>query len=257
MKTVIICAMHKPAVIQHVDVLLPVMAGSVLCRDQILGEYDRDDSGDNISEKNREYCELTALYWAWKNLDADILGLCHYRRYFASASLRGQLLTANEAEHLLNYYDVLLPKARNYVFETNYSQYANAHHETDLVITRQIIQELYPEYLEAFDSRMLKSVGHRFNMFVMKRSVAERYCGWLFDILAELEKRLDISGYNEKDRRVFGFVAERLLDVWIDANGLRTTDVGYVFTGREHLLRKAAAMCIRKAKAAVNNMTGR
>lgn len=95
------------------------------------------------------------------------------------------------------------------------------------------------------------SKGHRFNMFIMKKALADEYCEWLFDILFDLEKRLDITGYIEKERRVFGFIAERLLDVWIDAKHLKTTDLDYIFIGKEHLIQKAAAMIIRKVKAAV------
>ena len=96
-------------------------------------------------------------------------------------------------------------------------------HAADLDITREIIAERYPEYLEAFDATMKSTKGHRFNMLVMKRPLLDRYCNWLFDILFELEKRLDISDYSAYDRRVFGFVGERLLDVWIRAN-----DIPYV-----------------------------
>jgi hypothetical protein len=252
MKTVIIISSHntgsKP---HHEQGYLSVMAGSALYPDIIPSEYQRDDSGENISEKNREYCELTALYWAWKNLDSDNIGLCHYRRFFASPLNRKSFLKVYEAEQFLEYYDVLLPRERNYVFETNYSQYVNSHHSADLDATRQIIEEKHPEYLSPFDKRMSASKGHRFNMFIMKKELADGYCEWLFDILSELECRLDISSYSMKDKRVFGYVAERLLDVWIDAHELRTTDLDYIFIGKEHLIQKAAAMIIRKVKAAV------
>jgi hypothetical protein len=249
MKTIIISVSHNNNMLPKGTGCLPLMAGSALLTDPIPAEYIRDDSGDDISRKNRTFCELTALYWAWKNLEADIIGLCHYRRFFASPVSKREYLRQDEAEQLLGYYDVLLPKQRDYLIETNYSQYANAHHAADLDITREIIAESCPAFLEAFDLRMSQTRGHRFNMFVMKKPLADEYCSWLFDILFELECKLDISAYSEKDRRVFGYVAERLLDVWVDSKGLRTADLDYIFTGREHLIRKAAEMAVRKLKA--------
>ena len=88
--------------------------------------------------------------------------------------------------------------------------------------------------------------GHRFNMFIMRRELLNEYCSWLFEILFELEKRLDISGYSERDRRVFGYVGERLLDVWIDAGGYRYKEVPYIMTEREYLLSKAVRMIGRR-----------
>ena len=248
MKTIIISVSHNENRIPSDTGCLPVMAGSALVNTVIPADYMRDDSGDNISYKNREYCELTALYWAWKNLDADILGICHYRRFFASPQHRNKLLSEDEAMHLLNYYDVILPAARDYFVETNYQQYIHSHHTEDLALTRSIISERYQEYLESYDRRMAMTKGHRFNMFIMKRTLLDEYCSWLFDILFELEKRLDISHYSENDQRVFGFVAERLLDVWLDKNDIRSAEIGYVFCGDEHLVMKAAAMICRKIK---------
>ena len=248
MKTIILSVSHNDHMLPEGTGCLPVLAGSALMRKEIPADYVRDDTGDNISEKNREYCELTALYWAWKNLDPEVVGLCHYRRYFASPSIRGQFLQPEEAEHLLKLYDVLLPAERNYIIDTNHSQYVNAHHREDLDLTRRIIAEKHPEYIDAYDKRMAMSKGHRFNMFVMKKALADEYCEWLFDILFELEKRLDISEYTGKDRRVYGLVAERLLDVWMDRNDLRRKDLKYIFIGREHLLMKAAAMIMRKVR---------
>lgn len=61
---------------------MPIHVGKVLHPDVDLG-IQRDDTGDNISLKNSSYCELTGMYWAWKNLrGVDVIGLCHYRRYF-------------------------------------------------------------------------------------------------------------------------------------------------------------------------------
>ena len=78
MKIKVIIAAHKQYLMPDKDCYLPVQVGSALHK--AVG-YTPDNTGDNISEKNPYYCELTGLYWAWKNLPADVLGLVHYRRY--------------------------------------------------------------------------------------------------------------------------------------------------------------------------------
>lgn len=174
--------------------------------------FARDDEGENISKKNAHWCELTGLFWAWKNLDADAVGLVHYRRHFKG---RRGMVSGKELAELLDGHDVILPRKRNYFIETTYSQYAHAHNRQDLDLTREILLEKYPRYVAAFDRAMKSTKGHRFNMFVMKRPFFDSYCSWLFGVLFELEKRLDITGYSAYDARVFGFVAERLMDVWL------------------------------------------
>ena len=79
-----------------------------------------------------------------------------------------------------------------------------------------------------------------------KRELADSYCAWLFDILFELENRLDISDYNANDRRVFGFVAERLLDVWLETNHIRYKNIPYIFLEKENWFTKGAAFIKRK-----------
>jgi len=182
----------------------------------------RDDTGENISARNANYCELTGLYWAWRNLDAEAIGLVHYRRLFKA--------TSQAISIALETHDAVLPQPRRYVIETNYSQYAHAHHAEDLDATRAVIAERCADYLPAFDAVMRRTSGHRFNMFVMRRDVLDRYCTWLFDVLFALEARLDISAYSPNDARVFGFVAERLLDVWLERN-----DVSFVELPVRHL----------------------
>lgn len=241
---------HKEYRISQDPLYIPLMAGSALMQDVPHG-YVRDDTGDNISASNRTYCELTGLYWMWKNLEADYAGLCHYRRYFAVKRQRTQILGIIDAEELMERTDVLLPTPRKYYIETNYSQYAHAHHAEDLDKTREIIAARHPEYIDAFDKRMKMRSGHRFNMFIMKRDVLDSYCSWLFDILFELEKQLDISDYSQKDKRVFGYVAERLLDVWLDHNKITYIETKYKMIEKEYLLLKGAGLLNRKLKAAV------
>ena len=75
----VIVAAHKPYRMPQDSMYLPLQVGRALA-DQDLG-WQGDNTGDNISLKNPYYCELTGLYWAWKNLKADAIGLVHYRRF--------------------------------------------------------------------------------------------------------------------------------------------------------------------------------
>lgn len=243
----IIIAAHKEYQMPEGSMYLPVHVGAE--GKESLG-YTPDNTGDNISLKNPNYCELTGLYWAWKNLDAEYYGLAHYRRHFSNGSHSRdkwkRVISQEELEKKLSEYDVLLPKPRNYWIESTYSHYSHAHHAVDLDTTRAILEERYPKYIPAFDKVMGLPVGHRFNMFVMKKKYFDRWCAFLFDVLFELEKRLDISSYNQNDARVFGFVAERLIDVWLITNKVRYKDVPYVFMEDQNWIKKGGAFVKRK-----------
>ncbi len=230
----IIVAAHKPYWMPDDPIYLPVQVGAE--GKEPLG-FTPDNTGSNISCKNANYCELTGLYWAWKNLQCEYLGLAHYRRHFTlfhSTNDRRDVITLDQARQLLINTDVLLPVKRNYWIETNYQQYIHAHHAEDLDTTRVILEEKYPEYIETYDKVMKMTTGHRFNMFIMKRELADAYCDWLFDILFELEKRLDISTYSVQDQRVFGYVSERLLDVWLIKNKIKYKDIPYIFLEKQN-----------------------
>ncbi len=244
----IIVATHKAYWMPEDEIYFPVHVGAE-GKDIDLG-FVKDNTGDNISAKNANFCELTGLYWAWKNLDADYIGLAHYRRHFSNGKLfadkKERVISGAELEKKLTGCDILLPKPRNYWIETNYSQYAHAHHAIDLDTTRKIITEKYPEYIPTWDVSMKQTVGHRFNMFIMDREKFEAYCTWLFDILFELEKRIDISSYNKNDSRVFGFVSERMLDVWIETKGYKYAELPYVFMEKQNWLKKGSEFVKRK-----------
>ena len=239
-----VVATHKQYVMPQDAVYLPVFVGAALSGDAAvpLG-FARDDGGENISAKNRSWCELTALYWAWKNTNADAVGLVHYRRHFSG---RGGIASGAEICDALSRADAVLPKKRNYFIESTYSQYIHAHHAEDLDETRRILEERHPDFLPAFDAVMKSTSGHRFNMMVMKRPLLDDYCGWLFGVLSELERRLDISSYSDYDRRVFGFVAERLLDVYLLAKKVSFVEMPAMHLESQHWPRKIAAFLRRK-----------
>lgn len=244
----IIVATHKKYWMPADDMYVPIQVGAEI--NNIDLDYLKDNTGDNISKKNKNYCELTGLYWAWKNLDAEYIGLAHYRRHFCIKGSKGdkenKVLTLEQANRLLSKTDILLPNPRNYYIETNYSQYVHAHHAEDLDTTREIIAEMYPDYIEAYDKSMKSTIGHRFNMFIMKKDKFNEYCEWLFSILFELENCLDISQYNANDSRVFGFVSERLLDVWINANSYTYMNIPYIFMEQQNWIKKGFNFVKRK-----------
>ena len=243
----ILVATHKEYWMPKDEVYLPLHVGREGKQD--LG-YICDNTGENISLKNANYCELTGLYWAWKNLDCEYIGLCHYRRYFSKKSIgkdkKAAILHKDDYEKLLQKYDVLLPTKRNYYIETVRSQYEHAHNKRDLDEVEKIVQELYPEYSEAFTKVMKRTKLHILNMFVMKKDRFDEYCKWLFDILFELEKKIDISDYNQYEARVFGFLSERLFNVWLEKQELNCCEVPVVFLEKQNWGKKIYEFLKRK-----------
>ena len=189
MKIEILVAAHKEFPMPNADGYMPILVGAVKNYKPGIN-YQRDDEGKNISSKNPNYNELTAVYWAWKNLkDIDAIGLVHYRRLFFDSkpySLKN-VLSVKKIEKLLTTYDVIVPKKRNYYIETNYSHYIHAHHKKPLNKTRDIIAENYPQYLSNFDKVMHRRKAHMFNMFIMKKKAFYSYCNFIFGVLSKLE----------------------------------------------------------------------
>ncbi|KRL31387.1 lipopolysaccharide biosynthesis glycosyltransferase [Companilactobacillus paralimentarius DSM 13238 = JCM 10415] len=230
------------------DIYFPILVGAYKNYKKEI-TYQRDDIGDNISKKNSSYNELTAIYWAWKNLDADIVGLVHYRRYFFKNVVNKDLknvIDKNDIEALLSKHDVILPRKRNYIIETNYSHYIHAHHKEPIDETRKIIARYYPEYLSSFDKVMSRRKAHMFNMFIMKRNLFDNYSKWLMGVLDKLEDKIDISNYSVQESRVFGYVSEVLMDVWIETNGVNYVEVPWKQIGKVRLFSKVFNFLKRK-----------
>jgi hypothetical protein len=215
MKIKIIIATHKPYRMPDDAVYLPLHVGKEGKRN--IG-FAGDDTGENISAKNYNYCELTGLYWAWKNLvDADVIGLVHYRRHFASQENKHckkwqKILTGAEIEKLMSEYDIIVPSKRNYFIETNESQYIHAHPKEDWEKMLVLVREYTPEYSLNLDKMRKSTSGHKFNMCIMKRDALDNYCSWLFPILGKIEEsQLEKS-------RILGHISERMFDVWLYSN---------------------------------------
>ena len=236
----IVVATHKEAKMPKDSVYLPVHVGKALHPEKDFG-YQRDDDGDNISEKNPYYSELTAVYWAWKNLKADYVGLAHYRRHFC-LKRKGKdwdsVLTTAEAESLCGKYDAIVTRKRRYYIETIKSHYAHTHDIKHLDITKEIIEQEHPKYLKAFDKVMNGTGAHMFNMFIMRKDLADDFCKWMFDVLFKLEERVDVKQLDAFQARLFGRVSEFLLDVWLETNNIDYKAIGYVHIGPYNFWRK-------------------
>lgn len=266
----ILTAYHKKCELITTDIIKPIQVGAAI-NGCIYPQHLNDNTGDNISEKNGMYCELTAQYWAWKNLDADYYGFMHYRRYFSfdngelkrnhigfvelpypnSTAMEKLHLSDGELEAFVGQYDVISAKPEVMGKSdscTVYRQYDSNHKIEDLDLVLDIISEKHPEFKAAADEYL---GGHKLyfgNMFIMKKELFFDYCEWLFDILAEHEKRGDFRDYSEYQRRVSGFLAERLWGVyltWLRENRkLRVLEVPVCFfenTEEDTLVKPAFA----------------
>lgn len=249
----ILVATHKKYRMPTDKCYIPIHVGSA---DKESIGYIGDNSGVNISNKNPYYCELTGLYWGIKNLECDYIGLVHYRRHLikkktihmVSKDKFKKILSKEEVEKLLKYHDIIVPRKRKYYIETLYSHYSHTHYAEHLDETRKIIQDMYPDYIESFDNVMKRTSAHMFNMFVMKRELAEDYCKWLFSILNELEEKIDISQYDAFQARLFGRVSELLLDVWINKNNYKYIEVNHMHMEKINWINKISKFLKAKYK---------
>ena len=235
---------HKAARMPKDPLYLPIQVGSAGKID--LG-YTRDDSGDNISDKNNRYSELTGIYWAWKNLSCDYIGFCHYRRYFAGEKKRAKdpfanILTSEEAAALCSKASIIVPKKRNYYVKTLAGHFLSCSfaEPDDVDDFRSAVLEVTPEYAAAFDEVMARRSGHMANMFIMSWEKFGSFATWLFAVMDVLDGRIA-----PERTRMLGYFAEHMLDIWMCANQLDCIEIGSVFTDGENELRKKVGYVLR------------
>ncbi|MDR1215746.1 MAG: DUF4422 domain-containing protein [Treponema sp.] len=218
----------------------PVRSGAVFDKQNNKPDMPGDDTGDNISEKNLSYCELTVQYWAWKNVEADYYGLYHYCRYFRFKQTEKQtqdiftnvefdFLDDNVTSQINVGADFIIKKmndspialttlfdVHNASASTVYEHYKAMPHLfiKDLDTLLEVIHSLSPNFDEAARIYMNSRFIYPCNMFIMEKGLFFRYCEWLFPILAECEKRIDASTYNEEELRVIEHLGERCLGIF-------------------------------------------
>lgn len=254
---------HKPYQQPTADFIKPIQVGAASSQHNL--DMQKDNTGENISHKNSTYCELTALYWIWKNLeaiDSNFIGLAHYRRYFILPEKKVTMFglkektnkadvyvkplntqTLNEIasltlkEKLLNtLYDgkLILPTSVNLLGPKNYlfnikENFMYNHLKEDWILLEETLKRTNPDYYIFFEK--YREITHKiscYNMFIGSKEFVKNYCDWLFPILSELEKVVKLSGYAYQ-RRVFGFFAERLINVYVQKNQIPVAEFPVAF----------------------------
>lgn len=240
---ILVCC-HKQSELPQNDlnIFLPIHVGAAISTQDLGIQRDDELNGkkcDSISEKNQSYCELTALYWAWKNIktlypNIEYIGLNHYRRFFnfdnpftkdwnckQISEVKLYKLNLTKLRSILKKKFGIIAKKRSYPYSLAVD-YSVAHVSDDLRILGKIIQENYQDYYSAFLQTFYcnNKLAH-FNMFIWKYLDFEKYCEWLFGILFKAENLIDISNYSSVQIRIWGYMAERLLNVYVYKNKMK------------------------------------
>ncbi len=206
------------------DLYIPLLVG---CNGKDNYGYISDDTGDNISYKNKYYSELTGLYWMCHNSPYDIVGLVHYRRYFAKHPF-GRLLNADDISHYLENHDLIVPKRTKRINYSTYDTFSQKPLVKELLDESKIyINNYLPEYMESWNNVMDGYETSFFNMFIGSKELMASYCKWIFPILDYLLDTVDISS----DQRILGMLSELLFNVWIDYNDLSVKESPLKFYG--------------------------
>jgi len=236
-KVKIFVSYHTNSTLMQSEIFQPIFNGAADKPNAL--KILKDNSGINISEKNNHYAELTGHYWVWKNLlskiDSEYIGFCHYRRFLDfnltpinPVSFPTLLILEFKAmfdryteENIINQignYDIVLPN-KCQLEVSRYEQYLEYHPKKDMDIALDILNELYPDYIDATKKVMGSNELHQCLTFVMKKELVQDYFEWIFNILTVLEERTDWSEYNEYHNvRTPAFIAERFFDIWVEHN---------------------------------------
>lgn len=220
-KVKILVACHKPGPVYHDEVYIPIHVGRAISKfKEEMADLIGDDTGDNYSDKNPYYCELTAQYWAWKNLhDVEYIGFCHYRRFFDLQ------ITNDNIGSLLKNYDVIMPKVvQGLTVEMDMIHYVTIE---DVTIFLMVLKKMYPEYEQTTIDYLWNYSIHQKNMLICKKSLFDEYAEWIFGILEECEKYIKHSPYM-RGKRALAYLGEFFMPVYFLYHHYRILNTSYV-----------------------------
>ena len=202
---------------------IPIQAGAALTKEKLCEV--RDNQGEHISYKNKQYCELTALYWIWKNDHADYAGLCHYRRHFELSEKIIENLDETDIDVILTIPILNFPSVKKV--------YQYDHVGRDWEVMMEAIQQLAPNYLDTAKKMQDGNFYYGYNMFIARKTILNEYCAWLFPILQYCEEHCKAKKDNYQGRYI-GFLAERLMGIYFLHH-----EVSYkIVHGRKHFVKR-------------------
>lgn len=231
-------ATHKKQDNYNKDYITPIQVGASLI-DVNLYQL-KDNIGDNISDKNKVFCELTALYWIWKNSDYEYVGLCHYRRFFDIKD-KEDIISKEETKKTINILEsgkIIVPKIA-YLGRSIERQYKHNHDNFIWDALINVLFEKYPDYKDIAEDVFKDNKMYPFNMFIAKKEFVNGYCEWLFNILFEVEKRVDIKNLNEYQLRYAGFLSERLFLIYLLKNNINLVEMNIVDENKKRVSQSA------------------
>lgn len=204
--------------------------------------YIGDDTGNHISDLNYLYGELTGLFWIWQNIkDIDYIGLNHYRRFFMNE--QKMVMDRQQYLEILEKSDAIVPKHMECEDGLSYYEhFGKAHNSNDMDAVGRALERLYPEYKDAFRQAMEGNIYYWGNLVVTSAEILKSYAEWLFNIFLEAGEEIDVSGYDDYHKRVYGFLSEQMF---------------YVFAIKNNLCLKEVAVGISEAKAETREIVRR
>ena len=232
---------HKKAQFPQDSTYKPLLVGK---RDDSLGVALSDTTGDSISSMNQYYSELTGHYWIWKNDSiSDIVGLCHYRRFlwlkdvpwriahklFPTLASCERYLAPKAVPAMLEGHDVILPRVAPFSCEHVGEQFINSHGQEHYDQMISAIRRATPEYMEALERVLQRRWIYFANILIARKPLFDDYSAWLFCVLRAVEAEVDLK--DPKNLRLFGYISERLLNVYVEHHHLKTREVPLINIG--------------------------